>query len=123
MRVADVGAWKGYTAELLARAVAPDGVVYAVDPPGIDKYTRETWKERAARPTGARITRLARTYEDPVPAGTPPLDVVFSVLFYHDTVWLKTDRAKMNAAVFRALKPGGVYVVADHHARKGTARR
>ena len=31
------------------------------------------------------------------------LDAVFLVLLYHDTVWLKTDREKMNRAVFAAL--------------------
>src|SRR5258708_11292535 len=36
-RVAEVGAWEGYGAELLARAVAPDDKVYAIDPPDFDK--------------------------------------------------------------------------------------
>ena len=30
------------------------------------------------------------------------------------------DRARMNAAVFAALKPGGIYVIADHAGRPGT---
>ena len=30
------------------------------------------------------------------------------------------DRAKLNAAVFQALKPGGLYIVADHSGRPGT---
>jgi len=118
MRVAEIGAWKGYTAELLARAVAPDGAVYAEDPAEFDKYTRDTWAERAKREPFKRIVRVARPYDDPLPpetAGT--LDVVFVVLFYHDMVWLKIDRAKMNAAIFRALKPGGTLVIADHSAR------
>jgi predicted methyltransferase len=119
MRIAELGAWEGYTAELLARAVAPDGMVYAQDPPEFDKYTKKTWEGRAKRPPYARITRVARGFDDPIPPGTPPLDVALSVLFYHDTVWLGVDRAKMNAAIFRALKPGGVLVVADHHAKDG----
>jgi len=41
------------------------------------------------------------------------------VLFYHDTVWLGTDRARMNAAVFKALEPGGIYGVIDHSTRPG----
>ncbi len=117
MHVAEIGAWQGYTAELLARAVAPDGVVYAQDPADFDKATRDAWKERAKRAPYAHIVRLARPYEDPLPADTPPLDAVFTVLFYHDLVWLGVDRAKMNAALFHALKPGGVLIVADHSAR------
>jgi predicted methyltransferase len=30
------------------------------------------------------------------------------------------DRAQMNRAVFVALKPGGMYVIADHSGRPGT---
>jgi predicted methyltransferase len=30
------------------------------------------------------------------------------------------DRAKLNQAVFTALKPGGLYIVADHSGRPGT---
>jgi predicted methyltransferase len=30
------------------------------------------------------------------------------------------DRARMNRAIFAALKPGGVYVIADHAGRDGT---
>ena len=45
---------------------------------------------------------------------------MFVVLFYHDTVWMETDRAKMNAAVFKALKPGGIYAIVDHSAKAGS---
>jgi len=118
MRVAEIGAWKGYTAELLARAVSPDGTVLAVDPPEFDKYTHATWDERAKRAPFARINRVSRAYSDPLPQGAP-VDIVFCTLFYHDMVWLKVDRTAMNAAIFRALAPGGAFVVVDHHAAKG----
>jgi predicted methyltransferase len=39
---------------------------------------------------------------------------------YHDLGWMGVDRAQMNAAIFRALKPGGYYVIADHAGRPGT---
>jgi predicted methyltransferase len=42
------------------------------------------------------------------------------VLFYHDTVWMETDRAKMNLAIFKALKPGGVFAIIDHSGRAGS---
>lgn len=119
MSVAEIGAWEGYTAELLARVVAPGGTVYAQDPPDFDKYTHATWEERAKRSSYARIVRWARPFDAPFAPDAPPLDVVFCVLFYHDTVWLGVDRAKMNAAIYKALKPGGTLVVVDHSARAG----
>jgi predicted methyltransferase len=44
---------------------------------------------------------------------------VLLVLLYHDTVWMKVDRARMNRAIFQALKPGGVFAIVDHSARPG----
>ena len=60
-----------------------------------------------------------RDFDDPLPAEAKDLDVVVDVLFYHDTVWLGTDRAAMNAKIFAALKPGGRYVILDHSAIAG----
>ena len=39
---------------------------------------------------------------------------------YHDLGHFGVDRDAMNKAVFKALKPGGVYVIADHAGRPGT---
>ena len=39
---------------------------------------------------------------------------------YHDFGHMGVDRAQVNRAVFAALKPGGMYVVADHSGRAGT---
>ena len=39
---------------------------------------------------------------------------------YHDMGHLGVDRARLNAAIFAALKPGGSYVIADHSGRAGT---
>lgn len=120
MRVGEIGAWKGYTAELLARAVGDSGRVYAQDPRAFGKYTQDAWTARAKNAkVMARITRLERDFEDPLPAEAHDLDAVFIVLFYHDTVWLKTDRAKMNRAIFAALKSGGEYIIVDHRAKDG----
>jgi len=65
------------------------------------------------------IVRVERPFDDPFPADLTDLDTVVCGLFYHDMVWLKIDRPKLDAAVFRALKPGGTFVVYDHSARDG----
>lgn len=70
----------------------------------------------------APITAVVRQFEDPVPPelSTGGLDLVTLMFNYHDLGHLGVDRAAMNRAVFQALKPGGVYVIADHSGRPGT---
>jgi predicted methyltransferase len=48
--------------------------------------------------------------------------VVTFVAAYHDVVAEKDDENKLNAAVFAALKPGGVYVVIDNSAKSGSGK-
>jgi predicted methyltransferase len=121
MRVAELGAGGGYTTELLARAVRPGGVVYGQNSPQmLVRFAQGPWSERLARPTMQGVVRLDRPFDDPFPPDVRNLDQVWIILFYHDTVWMNVDRARMNRAVHDALRPGGVYAVVDHSARPGT---
>lgn len=121
MKVAELGAGGGYTTELLARVVGDSGVIYGENPKWLlEKFAEAPWAARLAKPELKKAVRLDRELAEPFPPELTDLDVVVINLFYHDTVWLEVDRAKMNRAVFAALKPGGVYVVADHSGREGT---
>jgi predicted methyltransferase len=120
MRVLDLGAGGGYNTELLARVVGPHGVVYAQnDRYFLDHFVKGRFDERIAKPAMRNVVHVVREFDDPVPPQARDLDLVTFNFVYHDTVWLNTDRARMNRAVFEALKPGGVYIVADHSARPG----
>ena len=125
MAVAEIGAGTGYTAELLARAVGAKGKVHAQNPKFfLEKFAEKPWSERLTRPVMKNVARVDRELGDPLPGELKgKLDAVFLVLLYHDTVWLDVDRAKMNKAIFDALKPGGTYAVVDHsgRARRGAA--
>jgi predicted methyltransferase len=70
----------------------------------------------------APISAVVQPFEDPAPAelADGKLDLVTLMFNYHDLGFLGVDRAAMNKAIFRALKPGGVFVVADHSGRPGT---
>jgi predicted methyltransferase len=70
----------------------------------------------------APITAVVQPFEDPAPAGLADgkLDLVTLMFNYHDLGFLGVDRAAMNKAIFRALKPGGFFVIADHSGRPGT---
>jgi predicted methyltransferase len=107
----DISAGGGYTTELIARAVGPKGRVYA----------------QSAKPSPRLVDRLkslpnivllARKLEDPIPGEVSALDLATLMFNYHD--FSQLDRGAMNRAVFRALKPGGIYVIADHSGRPGT---
>lgn len=120
MRVADLGAGFGYTTFLLARAVGPEGVVYAQNNRFVlERFAEPAWSERLKTPEFANVIRVDREFDDPLPPEARGLDGVVNVLFYHDTFWMGTDRARMNRAIFAALRPGGFYVIVDHSAREG----
>ena len=120
MRVLDMSAGRGHNAELLARVVGAKGQVYAHSSPKLMFPAAKTaLDERLKTPVMANVVAVVREFEDPVPPEVRNLDLITFNFNYHDTVWLGTDRAKMNRAVFQALKPGGVYIVADHSAKAG----
>jgi predicted methyltransferase len=109
----------GYTTELMVRIVGKDGKVWAQNTKEmLDKFVRKPWSERAAKPVMKDVVALERPIDDPFPADVKDLDAVITILNYHDTVNMKADRAKMNKAIFAALKPGGVYGIVDHSAAK-----
>jgi predicted methyltransferase len=119
MKVLDMGAGGGYSTELLARAVAPGGVVYSQTPPDLFPGARKAYEARAQSPAMKNAVRLERPFDDPLPPGVGGFDLVTFFFFYHDTVWLGVDRARMNRQLYDALKPGGMLVLADHSARPG----
>jgi predicted methyltransferase len=149
----DLSAGGGYTTELLARAIGPDGKVYgqsrprpatpppaptnaegnsnptvaAAPPAGPPRPSPEALAARvermkAAKVAAAPIIAVVQPFEEPVPADLADgkLDLVTLMFNYHDLGFLKVDRDAMNKAVFKALKPGGQYVIADHSGRPGT---
>jgi len=111
-KMLDMGAGAGYSTELMARSTGPTGKVYA-------QLGAESEKLRArmATPPMGNVTVLVRAFDDPVPADVGGLDLITFYFAYHDTTFMEVDRAKMNKALFAALKPGGFLVVADHSAR------
>ncbi|MCA9678390.1 MAG: class I SAM-dependent methyltransferase [Kofleriaceae bacterium] len=120
MKVAELMAGGGYTSELLARVVGADGTVYGENSKFVlEKFAEKAWSERLARPGLERVVRADRELEDPLPPEAKDLDLVVAHLVYHDFYWMEADRAKMNAAIFAALAPGGQYAIIDHAAAPG----
>jgi predicted methyltransferase len=120
MRVLDMEANAGYGTELLARAVGPTGKVYAQDPASIiELHVKDKFDNRAKSPAMKNVVHVIRDFDDPIPSDVSGLDVITFFYAYHDVTYMPVDRAKMNAKMFAALKPGGFLVIADHSARPG----
>ncbi|HEX4408232.1 MAG TPA: methyltransferase [Xanthobacteraceae bacterium] len=119
MNVLDMGAGGGYSTELMARAVAPNGKVYGQNPSDVSDKQKAAFQARLAGPGGKDIIADTAPFDDPVPAGVSNLDLVTFLFYYHDTAYMSVDRAAMNRKLFAALKPGGVLIVADHSAQPG----
>jgi len=144
----DVSTGGGYTTELLSRVIGPSGIVWAQSRPRTAPSPQPAAPEGGAPPVGmpppartaadvladrsaamkaagvqaAPIAYVARPFDDPVPpeVANGQLDLVTLMFNYHDLGFMGVDRARMNAAIFRGLKPGGLYVIADHAGRPGT---
>jgi predicted methyltransferase len=120
MKVLDMEASAGYSTELLARAVAPDGVVYAQDSAAvIERFVKDKFDIRAQNPAMKNVVHVVRNFDDPIPPDVSGLDLITFFFAYHDVTYMEVDRAAMNKKMFAALKPGGFLVISDHSARPG----
>jgi len=119
MKVLDVGAGGGYSSELMARAVAPGGTVYAQNPADLGERAKMRFEARLQTPAAKNIVRVTQPFDDPLPADVGGLDLITFLFFYHDTTYMNVDRAAMNRRLYAALKPGGLLIIADHSARPG----
>ena len=103
---------------------APAPVAAPASPPRTtaDVLADRSARMKAAGVEAAPIAYAARPFDNPVPpeVADGKLDLVTLMFNYHDFGFLGVDRAQMNRAVFAALKPGGVFVIADHAGRIGT---
>jgi predicted methyltransferase len=77
---------------------------------------------RGANVAAAPIVAVPQPFENPAPVALASngLDLVTLMFNYHDLGFMGVDRAQMNRALFQALQPGGLYVIADHSGRAGT---
>ena len=108
--------WK---AELLARAVAPSGKVYAQNSEAVFARVKDRLDARLNTPAAANIVSVVRPFEDPAPPSMHDFDLVTFFYAYHDITYLGVDRVKMNKAFYDALKPGGELVLGDYSAKPG----
>ncbi|MBM7131393.1 class I SAM-dependent methyltransferase [Dyella mobilis] len=123
-KVVDLMPGAGYYTRLFSKVVGTNGAVYAVQPIEMDK---------AAPKNLPKLRSFAGTSIYPnVTVTVPPIaqlnlpkgvDMVWTSQNYHDLhdpFMGSPDMARINKAIYDALKPGGVYIVLDHAAAAGT---
>ena len=127
-RVADFMSGNGYFTRIFSRIVGPTGRVYAFIPAQqlANCSASETAGTRAFE-HDARYGNVKVLIDAADRFALPePVDLVWTAQNYHDLhdAFMKPiDIAAMNAAIYRALKPGGVYLVIDHAAEPGSGLR
>lgn len=117
----------GYYAEIIARAVGPQGSVTILNPPGYGGRVADTVKARVARlPNISMVLADA----DAIVLAPQAYDFTIFHLVYHDLYWesaeyqlKRADPAKALAKLFAATKPGGIVAVIDHVAAPGRETR
>jgi predicted methyltransferase len=111
----------GYFTRVFSAAVGPRGRVIAWQPAEFIAFQASYGDSLAAADALANVDAIRSPIAAPdFPAG---LDLVFTAQNYHDLhlSMAPADTAvRVNAAVFEALKPGGLYVIIDHHAVAGS---
>jgi predicted methyltransferase len=126
-KVADLIPGHGYWSLIFSRIVGPKGHVYLIWPA---EYAKEAGSEVTATQTWAKEPKYANVtiLDQPAAAFAAPekLDVVFTAQNYHDypdKFMGPADPEKLDAQVFAALKPGGLFIVIDHAAEAGSGLR
>jgi len=125
MRVMDLIPGGGYFTRLFAKAVGPKGYVYAYQPAEFAAFNKG--KPAKVRAVAAEYPNVS-VIEAPANDLTAPeaLDVVWTSQNYHDlhdSFAKPADLAIVNKKVFDTLKPGGLFIVLDHAAEKGSGLR
>jgi predicted methyltransferase len=80
MKVLDMGAGGGYSTELMARAVAPGGVVYGQNPADLPERPKTAFEARIKTPAMKDVVVDIRPFDDPLPPDVGNFDLITPVL-------------------------------------------
>lgn len=118
--VGDLMPGGGYFTRIFSRVVGPKGHVFAFVPAeflGFRATAADKVKAIAALPAYANVTVVTVPFA--ATAAPEPLDLIWTSDNYHDVYGGEGSpeaAAMLDLAVFKALKPGGVFIVIDHSA-------
>jgi predicted methyltransferase len=124
-KIADYAAGAGYFTRLFADVAGPKGHVYASVPSPLFKYPNIVKGIAEVQTFAVTHPNVTVTFASALDAAKYPdkLDVFWISQNYHDlhdSFMGPVDMAAFNRTVYAALKPGGIYIVLDHVAAKGS---
>src|SRR5580704_852292 len=103
MTVLDMGAGGGYSTELMARAVAPNGKVYGQFPADGFQKAIDNFNARLKTPAMSDAAADFRPFDEPISPEMSNLDLITFLFYYHDTTYMSVDRVAMDQNMFAAL--------------------
>ena len=118
-KVMEFGSFGFYDTTLISSIVGPRGHVWMYDLPYMQQRTEEAGKAFATAHKNAEHA-VGKFDEIALPRG---VDMAVFDMYYHDIKGKDVDPAKLNKAIFAALKPGGRVLVVDHRAEPGSGWR
>jgi predicted methyltransferase len=116
----------GYFTRIFCRVVGPSGHVYATGVGAVVKRERPAppgADQDIPNPCTNVTSDIKQAADFSLPSG---LDVVWTSENYHDLhnkMFGAPDMKAFDGAIFKALKPGGVFMVEDHAAEAGSGAR
>ena len=122
-KIADDMPGGGYFTRIFAKAVGPQGHVYAVFPQFMADFDKADVAKISALPAEPGYGNVTYMAEPNTTFSAPePLDLVWTSQNYHDLQFgLSHDQIlELDRAIYAALKPGGGLLVIDHVAAPGS---
>lgn len=114
MKIGELLPGNGYFTRIFAKAIGPRGTVFAWLPGEGPSKSVERFDPVAKAYPNVTLVRGAAF------AAPQKVDMVWTSQNYHDLYLRGGNADATNAAVFAALKPGGIYLVIDHRGAAGT---
>ncbi len=117
-KIGEMNSGRGYLSAITAYALEESGEVYAhTAPQSVKRWKGNPIEKRLEEYPQKNLIPIVGEMENP--NFPEDLDMIINCMTYHDTVWTKADRMKMNESIFESLKKGGSYCIIDHHAKDG----